>query len=87
MGYQRISKEYYPISFIRWILATFVPVFLASWAHEKKSLSTTGALTAVLVGFILTLTNYSYLLSLLAFLITSGRAIKFKQDLKRGSVG
>lgn len=67
----------------RWVSATFVPVFVASWAHDRKSLSTTGALTALLVGFILTLTNYSFLISLLVLFITSSRVIKYREGLKK----
>jgi len=68
----------------RWCTATLVPVFLASWAHEKKSLSTSGALAALLVGFIMTLANYSFLLSLLSVFITSGWVVKYREYMKKG---
>merc|ERR1712029_624070 len=57
---------------------------VVSWGHTRKSLSTWGALLALLVGFILTLANYSFFLCLLAFFVSSSKATKCKQEVKRG---
>ena len=35
--------------------ATVVPVIVISWGHARKSLSTSGALSALVIGFILTI--------------------------------
>merc|ERR1712098_203366 len=69
---------------LRWVTATLVPVIVVSWGHTRKSLSTSGALLALLVGFILTLANYSFFLCLLAFFVSSSKATKYKQEVKRG---
>jgi len=71
------------ISPLRWVTATLVPVIVVSWGHTRKSLSTSGALLALLVGFILTLANYSFFLCLLAFFVSSSKATKYKQEVKR----
>jgi len=66
----------------RWVAATLVPVISASWGHGKN-FSTSGALLALIVGFILTLANYSFFLSLLAFFVSSNRATKYKEEVKK----
>jgi len=71
------------ISPLRWISATVVPVIVVSWGHSKKSLSTSGALAALVVGFCLTLAHYSFFLCLLAFFVSSSKATKYKGDMKR----
>jgi uncharacterized protein (TIGR00297 family) len=68
---------------LRWISATVVPVIVVSWGHSKKSLSTSGALCALVVGFCLTLAHYSFFLCLLAFFVSSSKATKYKGDIKR----
>jgi len=68
---------------LRWISATVVPVIIVSWGHTRKSLSRSGALLALLVGFCLTLAHYSFFLCLLTFFVTSSKATKYKQDMKK----
>jgi len=68
---------------LRWISATVVPVIVVTWGHGRKSLSTSGALLALLVGFCLTLAHYSFFLCLLAFFISSSKATKYKQEVKK----
>merc|ERR1719187_1879393 len=63
---------------LRWVSATVVPVIVVSWGHGRRSLSTSGALLALLVGFCLSLAHYSFFLALLAFFVSSSRATKFK---------
>jgi len=66
----------------RWVSATVVPVIVVSWGHKRKSLSTSGALLALVVGFCLTLANLSFFICLLAFFISSSKATKYKQEVK-----
>jgi len=66
----------------RWVAATLVPVISASWGHGKN-FTTSGALLALMVGFLLTLANYSFFLSLLAFFVSSNRAMKYKEEVKK----
>jgi len=68
---------------LRWISATVVPVIVVIWGHGKKSLSTSGALLALLVGFCLSLAHYSFFLCMLAFFVTSSKATKYKQEIKK----
>ena len=72
------------VSPLRWVTATVVPVLVVTWGHNRSSLSTSGALLALIVGFILSLAHYSFFLSLIAFFVSSSKATKFKQEVKRG---
>jgi len=76
------TAEQANITPLRWVSATVVPVLVVSWGHGRKSLSTSGALLALVVGFCLTLAHYSFFFCLLAFFITSSKATKYKQDVK-----
>jgi len=71
------------ISPLRWVSATVIPVIVVSWGHSKKSLNTSGALLALIIGVMLTLAHYSFFLSLLAFFISSSKATKYKQEVKK----
>ena len=75
------------VSPLRWVTATVVPVLVVTWGHNRSSLSTSGALLALIVGFILSLAHYSFFLSLIAFFVSSSKATKFKQEVKRGYEG
>jgi len=77
-----MGAEQANITPLRWVSATVVPVIVVSWGHGRKSLTTSGALLALIVGFCLTLAHYSFFLCLLAFFITSSKATKYKQELK-----
>ena len=67
----------------RWAASTIIPVLVVTWGHTRKSLSTSGAFLALIVGFILTLANVSFFLSLLMFFISSSKATKYKGEVKR----
>jgi len=71
------------ISPLRWVSATAVTVATTSWGHGRSSLSTSGALLALLVGFCLTLAHVSFIVALLVFFISSSKATKFRQDIKK----
>jgi uncharacterized membrane protein len=58
-------------------------VIVVSWGHGRRSLSTSGALLALVVGFCLSLAHYSFFLSLLAFFVSSSKATKYKQEVKK----
>merc|ERR1711892_1380037 len=60
---------------LRWVSATVVPVIIVSWGHGRKSLSTSGALLALIVRFCLALAHYSFFLS-------SSKATKYRQNIK-----
>jgi len=77
------TAEHSSTSPLRWVSATVIPVMVATWGHSRNSLSTSGALFAVAVGFCLTLAHYSFFLCLLAFFISSSKATKFKQEIKK----
>lgn len=71
------------ISPARWLFATFAPVVISLHGFSRGSLSHSGALLAVVVGWALTLANYAFFTSLLVFFLTSSRATKFRKEQKR----
>ncbi|XP_056132989.1 transmembrane protein 19 [Lampris incognitus] len=85
-----IISTYYgtlqPVSPWRWLFSILVPLLVTIRAVKRRSLDRTGALSALLVGFVLTMANYSFFSCLLAFFITSsklthwGKATKKKID-------
>ncbi|KPP73582.1 transmembrane protein 19-like [Scleropages formosus] len=72
-----------PVSPWRWLFSILAPLVITSRAIKRNSLDHTGALAAVLVGFILTMANMSFFSSLLAFFITSSKLTRWKGDIKK----
>ncbi|XP_036433074.1 transmembrane protein 19 isoform X2 [Colossoma macropomum] len=72
-----------PVSPWRWLFSVLVPLILTSRALRRKSLDHSGALGALLVGFILTMANMSFFAALLAFFITSTNLTRWKGDVKK----
>ncbi|XP_006633584.1 transmembrane protein 19 [Lepisosteus oculatus] len=72
-----------PVSPWRWLFSILVPLCLTSRALKRKSLDHSGALGAMVVGFILTMANMSFFSSLLAFFVTSSRLTKWKGEVKK----
>ncbi|NXT77137.1 TMM19 protein, partial [Zapornia atra] len=82
-----IASSYYgnlqPISPWRWLFSILVPVMIAIQGFKKKSLDHSGALGGLVVGFILTIANYSFFTSLFVFFVTSSKLTKWKKDRKK----
>ncbi|XP_030093994.2 transmembrane protein 19 isoform X1 [Serinus canaria] len=72
-----------PISPWRWLFSVLVPLFIATQGFKKKSLDHSGALGGLVVGFILTVANYSFFSSLFVFFVTSSKLTKWKKDIKK----
>ncbi|XP_060758769.1 transmembrane protein 19 isoform X2 [Neoarius graeffei] len=72
-----------PVSPWRWLFSVLVPLIITSRALKKKSLDFGGCLGALLVGFILTLANMSFLAALFAFFITSSKLTRWKGAVKK----
>ncbi|XP_024913124.1 transmembrane protein 19 [Cynoglossus semilaevis] len=72
-----VISSYYgtlqPVSPWRWLFSILITLVLTSRALKRRSLDYSGALAALLVGFVLTMANYSFFSSLLAFFITSSK--------------
>jgi uncharacterized protein (TIGR00297 family) len=67
----------------RFLLASTVSVLFTTYGLKKRSLDKSGALTALLVGFFLTLGSYCFTAALLAFFLSASRATKFRGYLKK----
>ncbi|KAM6292640.1 transmembrane protein 19-like isoform 2-T2 [Porphyrio hochstetteri] len=82
-----IASSYYgtlqPISPWRWLFSILVPLTIAIQGFKKKSLDRSGALGGLVVGFILTVANYSFFTSLFVFFVTSSKLTKWKKDRKK----
>ncbi|KAM9293333.1 LOW QUALITY PROTEIN: transmembrane protein 19 [Morus bassanus] len=72
-----------PISPWRWLFSVLVPLTIAIQGYKKKSLDHSGALGGLVVGFILTVANYSFFTSLFVFFVTSSKLTKWKKDIKK----
>ncbi|XP_069375698.1 transmembrane protein 19 [Paralichthys olivaceus] len=66
-----------PVSPWRWLFSILVPLVVTVRALKRRSLDRSGALGALLVGFVLTMANYSFFSSLLAFFITSSKLTRW----------
>lgn len=66
-----------PVSPWRWLFSILVPLIVTVRALNRRSLDRSGALGALLVGFALTMANYSFFSALLAFFITSSRLTRW----------
>ncbi|KAI5745396.1 hypothetical protein M8J76_010698 [Diaphorina citri] len=67
----------------RWFAATLIPIVIATWGLKRKSLTLSGALLGVVVGFVLTISSYAFLSCLMVFFVTSSRVTKFRSNIKR----
>lgn len=72
-----------PVSPWRWLFSILVPLMVTVRALKRRSLDRSGALGALLVGFVLTMANYSFFSALLAFFITSSRLTRWGGAQKR----
>ncbi|KAF0313471.1 Transmembrane protein 19 [Amphibalanus amphitrite] len=70
-------------SSVRWIAALVVPVAIAHHGLRKGSLDRSGAAAGFLVGFLLTLANWTFLAMLLTFFLSSSKATKFRSKQKQ----
>lgn len=88
-----INKQYIKAAFFfsepvvispaRWLAACFIPIMIAFYGYRKKSLNLSGALFGIVVGFVLTLSSFCFLATLLTFFMSSSKATKFRPHLKR----
>ncbi|KAL2087484.1 hypothetical protein ACEWY4_016312 [Coilia grayii] len=77
------SGSVYPVSPWRWFFSLLIPLTLTLRAVKRRSLDYTGALGAMVVGFILTVANFSFLFALFAFFMTSSKLTRWKGDIKK----
>ncbi|XP_067855542.1 transmembrane protein 19 isoform X1 [Heptranchias perlo] len=72
-----------PVSPWRWLFSVLVPLIITSHALKKKSLDRSGAIGALIVGFILTIANFSFFAALLTFFVSSSKLTKWKGEAKK----
>ncbi|KAF6723317.1 Transmembrane protein 19 [Oryzias melastigma] len=78
-----VSGNLQPVSPWRWLFSILVPLMLTARALKRRSLDRSGALGALLVGFVLTMANYSFFSALLAFFVTSSRLTRWGAAKKK----
>ncbi|XP_029651315.1 transmembrane protein 19 [Octopus sinensis] len=85
IGYGIIFQDsgYEAVTPWRWIASTVSPVLLASVAFHRKSLNTSGAFSALFVGFLMISANICFATSLIVFFFTASSATKFRGSKKR----
>lgn len=67
----------------RVLVSLILSVFMAKRGYNKKSLCVSGAISAVVVGFFVTLANYSFSACLLTFYVTSSKLTNLNTSRKR----
>jgi len=72
-----------PISPFRWILSFMIPLLICKWGLHKKHLCRSGAAAAFAVGFIMTLSNYCFMTSMIVFFIAGSMVTKWRSNEKR----
>ncbi|KAE8615626.1 hypothetical protein XENTR_v10008568 [Xenopus tropicalis] len=72
-----------PISPWRWLVSVLTPIIIVWHGIKKRSLDNSGALGGLLVGFILTIANYSFFSALLTFFFISSKLTKWKGEVKK----
>ena len=70
------------VSFIRLNFAIFIPAYIALGGLKTQSLNTSGALLGTIVAFLLTITRWCFFWALMALLVSSSKATKYKQEMK-----
>ncbi|XP_061125388.1 transmembrane protein 19 isoform X2 [Syngnathus typhle] len=77
------SGSLQPVSPWRWLFSILVPLVLTIRARKRRSLDLSGALGALFVGFVLTMANFSFFSSLLAFFVTSSKLTRWGAARKK----
>ncbi|XP_029019679.1 transmembrane protein 19 [Betta splendens] len=72
-----------PVSPWRWLFSILIPLVLSVRALKRRSLDSTGALGALLVGFVLMMANFSFFASLLTFFLTSSKLTRWGGEQKK----
>uniref|UniRef100_A0AAA9SQ75 Transmembrane protein 19 n=1 Tax=Bos taurus TaxID=9913 RepID=A0AAA9SQ75_BOVIN len=75
--------NFQPVSPWRWLFSVVVTVLIVSNGFKKKSLDHSGALGGLVVGFILTIANFSFFTSLVTFFLSSSKLTKWKGEAKK----
>ncbi|PZC79554.1 transmembrane protein 19 [Helicoverpa zea] len=71
------------ISPARWLASCLIPLIIAVHGYRKKSITLNGAVLGCVFAFVLTLSNYSFLVCLMTFFISSSKATKIRPHIKR----
>jgi len=77
-----MSSSFHHSEFVRMGLAAIIAVCLSYHGIKKKSLSTSGALSAVSVGFISFACSYRFGVTLILFYYVSSKLTKVREDVK-----
>ncbi|KAK1128156.1 hypothetical protein K0M31_003643 [Melipona bicolor] len=76
-------EDHLVVSPWRWLTAVLLPIFMAFWGLRRKSVDISGAILGLFVGFVLTLSSFSHVACLFAFLVSSTKATKFRATEKK----
>lgn len=71
------------ISPARWLASCLIPLIMAVHSYKRGSIVLSGALFGYILAFIFTLSNYSFMVCLVTFFVTSSKATKVRSHLKK----
>ena len=63
--------------------AIAIPSYIASSGLKKQSLDLSGAIFGIVVAFVLSISRWPFLWALLVFFVTSSKATKYRQHIKK----
>ncbi|XP_045167701.1 transmembrane protein 19-like [Mercenaria mercenaria] len=72
-----------PVSPVRFLIAVVAPVLITRWGLQRGSLDKSGAIAALLVGFLMTISNLCFFSALLTFFVAGSKVTKFRTSEKR----
>lgn len=64
-------------------MAAIIPVLVTKWGLKKRSLDKSGAITGLVIGFILTISSLCFCACLLTFFVLASKATKYKSSIKK----
>jgi len=72
-----------PPSAVHWAVGIIAPILVAAYGIKKRSLDGSGVAAGLVVGFILSVSSFSFLASLLATFLFGSKATKFRSYKKK----
>jgi len=83
LSYWTIFSPRSECSVTRWLIAAFLPILIAVRGMRRNSLDFSGGMLSIAMGFLLTIANAAYCVSIIVFYLSSSRLTKWKSEEKR----
>ncbi|XP_005105222.1 transmembrane protein 19 [Aplysia californica] len=81
--YSGFKPDFRSPSALHWAVGIIAPLIIALYGLRKKSLDRSGAAAGLIVGFLLSVSSFNFMASLLSFFIFASKATKFRSSKKK----